>query len=76
MCLNNFLGNILYKTLGCWREDDSLEKVVSLEGTDPVLVDSYKLRQNSVTRCATAARKRSFKGWKSLCNFNVVILTM
>jgi hypothetical protein len=61
MCYN-FLGKILYKHLGCWHEDERSKSLMSLEGSDEILMDSYKSRRNAIVKCATAARKRNFKG--------------
>ncbi len=58
----NFIGKILYKRLGCWHEDERLQSLVSLEGTDDLLLDSYKSRKNAIKKCATVAGKRNFKG--------------
>ncbi|XP_028405506.1 uncharacterized protein LOC114528113 isoform X2 [Dendronephthya gigantea] len=54
-------GKILYKDLGCWHEDEKLQSLMSLEGTDDLLQGSYKSRRNKITKCAMAARKRNFK---------------
>ena len=59
---NTFLGKILYKNLGCWHENERLQGLTSLEGTDDLLMEPYKSRRNAITKCAALARKRNFKG--------------
>ena len=66
--MDSFLGNILYKTLGCWHEDEGPEKVVSLEGTNSVGVDIYDASKNGTARCSETAWERNFKGLWLLYN--------
>ena len=54
-------GKILYKNLGCWHEDERSKSLMSLEGSDDILMDSYKSRRNAIAKCAMVARKRNFK---------------
>jgi hypothetical protein len=60
--LYKLIGKILLKNLGCWNEDERLQSLRSLEGTDDLLMDSYKSRRNAIIKCAKVARKRNFKG--------------
>ena len=61
------LGKILYKHLGCWTENERLQSLISLEGTDDLLMDSYKSRRDAIAKCATVARKRNFTGLITFC---------
>ena len=46
----------------CYRSGSQSNLVIpSLEGTDPLLMDSYSLRTDNVVKCARVAMGRGFK---------------
>ena len=51
-----------YKSLGCWRDDP--ERIVpSLENTSPLLQNGYRVRDDSVKKCAKVAKEQGFTGF-------------
>ncbi|XP_078379572.1 uncharacterized protein LOC144662599 isoform X1 [Oculina patagonica] len=48
-----------YKGVGCYR-DTADHAIPTLEGTDSILDGEYWNRQNTIVKCAVAARKRDF----------------
>ena len=55
--------NRWYASLGCWKDTES-SAVSSLEGSDPLLKDSYITREKAIDTCAQVSRKHDFKGNK------------
>jgi len=53
-------ANRWYASLGCWKDTESLA-VPSLEGSDPLLQDSYVTRKKPIDTCAEIARKHAYK---------------
>ena len=56
-----FAANRWYASLGCWKDTDSFA-VASLEDSDPLLTDSYAMRQKPIDTCAQVAKRHDFKG--------------
>ena len=52
-----------YKYKGCWRDFDVTAFALPLlEGTDPKLIEPYKIRADPVNDCASVSQNRGFKG--------------
>ena len=49
-----------FSSLGCFRDDDENRAVPTIEGTHPLLKDSFLTRENAVEKCAEVTRSR---GW-------------
>ncbi|XP_031554877.1 uncharacterized protein LOC116291804 isoform X2 [Actinia tenebrosa] len=49
-----------FASLGCWRDTESFA-IPSLEGTDPRLSESYRLRAKPIDTCASVAFKHGYK---------------
>ncbi|XP_015765053.1 PREDICTED: uncharacterized protein LOC107343965 [Acropora digitifera] len=52
--------NRWYASLGCWKDTES-SAVSPLEGSDPLLKDSYITREKAIDTCAQVSRKHDFK---------------
>ncbi|XP_078364950.1 uncharacterized protein LOC144649337 [Oculina patagonica] len=58
--IQDSLSSVKYESLGCYR-DKPERSISSMEGRDIFLKDSYSQRNDSIQKCAVAAKVRGYK---------------
>ncbi|XP_078364951.1 uncharacterized protein LOC144649338 [Oculina patagonica] len=58
--MSDFLSSVEYESLGCYR-DEGVKAIPSMEGRDILLKDCYSQRNDSIQKCAVAAKVRGYK---------------
>jgi len=49
-----------YVTIGCFKDQDGIRAISTLEGIDSILDGSYSSRADAINKCYKAAKERGF----------------